>query len=107
MDKLSKLRQLMEPTAEDDSVLLSYLDDAADLILGRMYPYATDEEYEGMSVPARFESRQVKIAAFLLNKRGAEGQSLHNENGISRRYRNSDIPEELLVDVLPCVGIPR
>jgi hypothetical protein len=47
----------------------------------------------------------VEIAAYLLNKRGAEGQTSHSENGISRGYESGSIPESMLSDVLPFVGI--
>ena len=107
MDKLAELRRMLEPATEDDAVLLSYLDQAKEMIVTRMFPYATEEEIEYAIVPKRFEYKQVRIALYLLNKRGAEGETLHNENGISRRYRNGDLPDEMLADVLPCVGIPR
>lgn len=107
MDKLAELRRMLEPATEDDAVLLSYLDQAKEMIVTRMFPYATEEEIEYATVPKRFEYKQVRIALYLLNKRGAEGETLHNENGISRRYRNGDLPDEMLADVLPCVGIPR
>jgi len=105
--KMTELRAILEPEEEEMPVLLSYLEQAKYAILNRMYPYATDLEYEGIDVPERFHMKQVRIAAYLLNKRGAEGETTHIENGIHRNYRGSDIPVELLQDVMPQVGIPR
>ena len=105
-EKLAELRLIVE-SDEDDNVLLSYLEQAKDVILNRMYPYGTDEEYAQMDVPKRFEFKQIRIAAYFMNKRGAEGEVQHIENGIHRNYKSSDVPEDMLWDVFPVVGIPR
>ena len=109
MDKSEMLMELRLITEadDDDSVLFSYLEQAKNVILTRMYPYMNDEEYEDMTVPRRYEYNQLRIAAFLLNKRGAEGQTQHIENGIHRNYNNADVPEEMMRGILPRVGIPR
>ena len=39
----------------------------------------------------KYQSLQVEIAAYLLDKRGATGEIAHSENGISRSYENGDI----------------
>ena len=41
----------------------------------------------------------------MLNKRGAEGQTSHSENGISRSYENADIPESMLKSIIPFCGV--
>ena len=105
-EKIAELRLIVE-SDEDDNVLLSYLEQAKDVILNRMYPYGTDEEYAQMDVPKRFEFKQIRIAAYFMNKRGAEGEVQHIENGIHRNYKSSDVPEDMLWDVFPVVGIPR
>ena len=105
--KLAELRVILDPVDDDDTTLLSYLEQAKDVILNRMYPYMADEDYEGMTIPKRYEYKQIRIAAYLLNKRGAEGETQHIENGIHRNYKSSDVPEDMLWDVLPAVGIPR
>ena len=106
-EKLAELRVVLEPVDDDDATLLSYLAQAKDVILHRMYPYVDDEEYLQMDVPKRHEYKQIRIAAYLLNKRGAEGEVQHIENGIHRNYKNADVPEDLLWDVYPSIGIPR
>jgi hypothetical protein len=54
-----------------------------------------------MEVPRRYGYLQCEIAAYLLNKRGAEGQTGHSENGISRSYESADVPESMLSEVIP------
>lgn len=104
-EKLAELKKMLEPANEDDTILLSYLDQAKHIILNRMYPYATEGEFEELDVPKRFAFKQVRVAAYLLNKRGAEGETQHQENGVNRRYRNSDVPEDMLTDVMPRIGL--
>jgi hypothetical protein len=60
---------------------------------------------ETKAVPSKLEYKQCEIAAFLLNKRGAEGQTSHSENGVSRSYEGATIPPSMLADITPFVGV--
>lgn len=86
---------------DDDSVLLSYLNIAGDAILNRAYPYDNSQT----EVPIRYINTQVNIAIYLLNKRGAEGETSHNENGVNRSYGSADIHDDMLKNVLPRCGV--
>ena len=48
---------------------------------------------------------ETKDAVYLLNKRGAEGETAHSENGISRSYESADIPESMLSGIIPFAGV--
>ena len=104
VEKLTLLRVMVgQPNTGEwaDDVLISYLAIAGRKILNRAYPYddtVTD-------VPCRYGYLQCDIAAYLLNKRGAEGQTAHSENGISRSYESADVPESMLCEVTPHVGV--
>lgn len=99
-EKLIFLRVMVGEHSSDtewsDEVLLTYLAIAGQKIINRAYPY-TDEV---TVVPKRYELLQCEIAAYLLNKRGAEGEIAHSENGISRSYADADIPESLIGNVV-------
>lgn len=98
--KVNALRAILEDDGtEDHSVLLVYLELAKDKILNRMYPYRTD--FSGLTVPDRYCSIQLKAAAYMLNKRGAEGEIQHIENGVHRNYGDADIPDSMLSDIVP------
>ena len=97
--KVTLLKSMMEGDDTEDTVLLAYLDLAKGAILNRMYPYK--EDYTVMDVPDRFVNIQLKIACYMLNKRGAEGEIQHIENGIHRNYGDADIPEGMLKDIVP------
>ena len=98
-----KLQLLKAMVGESDTeeVLLAYLNIAGRKIINRAYPYGTEET----EVPTRYGFLQCEIAAYLLNKRGAEGESSHSENGISRSYESADVPESLLGAVTPMCGV--
>lgn len=97
--KIDMLRRMMEDDDTDEGVLSVYLELAGQKILNRMYPYK--EDYDDVTVPDRYVAVQLKIANYMLNKRGAEGQIQHIENGIHRNYGSSDIPNEMLNEVVP------
>ena len=50
------------------------------------------------------EDTQIQIAVELFSKRGAEGQTGHSENGISRSYESADVSPSLLKRITPLVG---
>lgn len=103
MTQAEKLTLLKAMVGESDTeeVLLAYLNIAGGKIINRAFPYGTDEP----EVPKRYEFLQCEIAAYLLNKRGAEGQTGHSENGISRSYESADVPESMLGAITPMVGV--
>ena len=103
MTQEEKLQLLKAMVGESDTeeVLLAYLNIAGNKIINRAYPY----DSEVTEVPKRYAFLQCEIAAYLLNKRGAEGQTGHSENGISRSYESADVPESLIGAVTPCVGV--
>lgn len=90
---------------EDAETLSIYLEMAGDKILERLYPYREDRD--GLEIPSRYQMLQLKIAAYLLNKRGAEGEVQHIENGVHRNYGDADIPEAMLSSIAPFIGIPK
>ena len=99
MTQTEKLQLLKAMVGESDTeeVLLAYLNIAGSKIMNRAYPYGTEET----EVPNRYGFLQCEIAAYLLNKRGAEGQLIHSENGISRTYGSADVPPTMLSAVTP------
>ena len=55
----------------------------------------------------KYESIIVKLALSALAKYGAEGETSHSENGISRGYENGgDYPYSLIAQVPPVASTP-
>ena len=105
VEKLALLRAMVgTPNTDEnwsDDVLISYLTIAGRKIINRAYPY--DDTV--VDVPRRYGYLQCEIACYLLNKRGSEGQLSHGENGITRTYESADVPESMLGEVIPHVGV--
>ena len=97
-EKRTELAKSILPDTDTDEVLDTMLVNAEALILNRMYPFGYKEN---MTVPPRYERIQIQLAVELYTHRGAEGQSGHSENGISRSW-----PEKsaLLNMILPNCG---
>lgn len=99
-EKLIALKAMVGGS-DSDEVLSTYLKLAGRKIINRAYPYDSSVT----EVPTQYDTLQCEIAAYMLNKRGAEGQTSHSENGISRSYENAEIPSSMLKVVTPHVGV--
>lgn len=104
-DKLARLKTRIP--AEDlseisDEELLVLIDEAGELILNRMYPFARPSGVT--DVPARYENIQIQIAIELVNRRGAEGEMSHSENGTVRSYESGSVSSSLLKKIAPHCG---
>jgi hypothetical protein len=97
-EKRAALATSLAPDTDTDEVLDEVLADAEALVLNRMYPFGYPD---GTSVPPRYERIQIQLAVELYSKRGAEGQTSHSENGISRNWGENSV---LLNRVMPHVG---
>lgn len=103
MQDVMQLQKLKALTGEaDESILLAYLDIAAAKINQKAYPFKNDY---GDKVPKKYLPNQLEIAQYLYEKRGAEGEVTHNENGINRTYESASVPESMLKSIVPFVGV--
>jgi len=92
------LKILVNDTTLDNTVLDAYLTQANYKILNRRYPFNTSTEKAACAMPEEYKPLWYELAATLISKRGAEGESSHNENGVSRSYRSETT---ILADVIP------
>lgn len=107
--KLDVLRTLCGQGSDvlGDDVLEEYLEQAGEIILQKCYPAVFD--VTGLLVPRRYSRLQCDIANELVQKRGAEGEAHHNEDGVSRSYENAGISRTLLKRIVPfahVIGTP-
>jgi hypothetical protein len=100
-EELLKLLKITYGDDEDDSVLSAFLCLAESRVRNRLYPYGNGNEV----VPRKYRMKIVEIATYLLNKRGAEGETQHKEGDITRIYENGDIPDSMMEDIIPFVGV--
>ena len=79
-EKLARAKQRLDlVTAENDSLLTGYLQDASYFILS-----VTGQS----TVTASLEGLQVDLAVSMWSKRGAEGEGSHSEGGVSVTYES-------------------
>lgn len=98
MTQATMLILLKDMTDEvDTDTLLAYLDLAKQVVLNKCYPF----DKTVTEVPECYQNVQVEVAAYLLNKRGAEGETRHSENGIDRTYEAASVPASMLRGVVP------
>lgn len=98
--KLEVLKSLPGNADASDDTLSYYLSMAKDVVIHRRYPFL--ESYDGLEVPAQYETIQIRIANELFSKAGAEGEIKHDENGIKREYEKSGVSQSLLNEISPC-----
>lgn len=85
----------------DDKVLEDILESAKAVILSRRHPFGEQPE----EIENKYKDLQIRIAVEMFNKQGAEGETAHSENGVSRTYSSASVSEELLREITPKVGV--
>lgn len=91
----------------DEDILSDLLESAKSAILTRRFPYGDyplDDAGETYLEP-RYADLQMRIAEAMYQKLGAGYEKSHSENGISRVWTSEGIPEELLQEIVPKVGV--
>lgn len=99
IEKKEMVKAMTEET--NDSTVSAYLGIAGNKICRKAYPF----DPTVTEVPEQYHFLQVEIAVYLLNKRGAEFETSHSENGISRTYENGDVPPSMLRQIVPMCGV--
>lgn len=101
-EKLEKLRLMLDPSdTTSDAIANAFLTAAEKAVIQIVFPYGDGTEV----MPTKYEYEQIEIAAYFLNKRGAEGELSHSEGGVNRSFETGDIPNTLKCRLTPKVGI--
>ena len=100
MTQLERLKIRITENATDEE-LEDILESAKAVILSRRFPFGEHPE----ELENKYKDLQIRIAVEMFNKRGAEGETAHSENGVSRSYSSASVSEELLREITPKVGV--
>ena len=84
-----------------DIELEDILESAKAVILSRRFPFGEQPE----EIEPKYKDLQIRIAVEMFSKRGAEGQTAHSENGVSRSYASANVSEDLLKEITPKAGV--
>lgn len=91
-EKLAILRNMLDNGDNTpDDVANIYLEAAKQAVINLAFPFGDGSEV----MPEKYEYEQIEIAVYMLNKRGAEGETAHTEGGTSRTFETADIPISL------------
>lgn len=91
-EKLSILKDMLDNgDTTSDEVANAYLAAAEKAVKNLAYPFGDGSEV----MPEKYDYEQIEIALYMLNKRGAEGETAHTEGGTSRTFETADIPISL------------
>ncbi len=101
VEKLAILRKMLDDsdTTSDDTAN-TYLAAAEKAVINLAYPFGDGTE----EMPSKYDYEQIEIAAYMLNKRGAEGETAHTEGGTSRTFETGDIPISLRARITAYAG---
>lgn len=95
IEKKEMVKAMTEET--NDSTVSAYLGIAGNKICRKAFPF----DPTVTEVPEQYSLLQVEIAVYLLNKRGAEFETSHSENGINRTYEGADVPSSIMRSITP------
>ena len=102
-EKLAQVKSLMNITGTDlDAQLAVFLSFAKNEILAWLYSGKTPDD---VNVPARYEPTQVMSVVAGYGLQGAENQTAHSENGISRTFKHEDMISYIRSHVAAYVGV--
>jgi len=97
-EKISNVQALVEnDCAATDTLVSVYLSQAKAAILSRLYPFGIPDDAD---VPPIYEYSQCELASRYFLRRGAQGEVVHNENGVNRTY-GSPNDEDILREIMP------
>lgn len=100
MTQLERLK-IRIPENTNDAELEDLLESAKAVILSRRFPFGE----QPTEIEDRYKDLQIRIAVEMFNKLGAEGETSHSENGVSRTYSSASVSEELLREITPKAGV--
>lgn len=87
--KIAMVQTLVQNDGDaTDAIVGVYLQLACNKMLERLFPYDTTKTVS--DIPERYETIQCELAARLYLRRGGEGETSHEENGVNRTYGSVD-----------------
>lgn len=101
-EKLSMIKTLMGVEEIEDERISVYLSVAEREILAWRYSYANEKP---TVVPPEYEMTQIHAVIAGYSISGAENQTAHSENGISRSFKYEDMLAYIRSHVVPIVKV--
>ena len=100
-ERVANVQAKLNDDLATDAVVTDLLEDAQEAIFLRMYPFGVPDTVT--DVPARYQRLQCKLAVRYFNRIGADGETVHLENGIHHNYGSAN-DEDLLQEVMQVIS---
>lgn len=97
-EKVRMVQTILGDSTATDSVVKVYLQLACAKMLKRLYPF--DDSKEESDIPTSYHTDQCELAVRLFLRKGGEGETSHEENGVNRTYGSVD-DEDILSRLTP------
>jgi hypothetical protein len=106
-DKIQMITTLLDDGGQLPSKekLDTYLSLARQEILSWRYSLVGGVPADKTDLPPRFEVTQIYSVVAGYTHAGAEGESVHNENGIQRTFKYSDMLDYIHKNVIPIMRV--
>ena len=104
--KLQTIKTILGVGIDDvslDNELSAYLDMAENEILNWMYINHPNSRGADETVPLRYENVQIQAVVHGYSRKGAEGEKVHNENGINRTFVYADMVDYIRSNVFQII----
>lgn len=101
-ERVATVQAKLNDELATDAVVTELLEDAQEAIFLRMYPFGIPEDVT--DVPARYQRLQIKLAVRYFNRIGADGETVHLENGIHHHFGSAN-DEDLLQEVMQVIRL--
>lgn len=100
-----RLADITDEAGKDGSLVRdAYLPLAKEVVLSARNPFA--EDLADYLWETRYDRLQCEIAADLFFRRGVEGQTVHNENGVNRTWASAGVSKHLMQRIVPRGKVP-
>ena len=96
-EKIANIQARVDDNRATDALVGVLLDDAAEAIFQRMYPFGVPASVT--AVPTRYERLQLRLAERYFYRIGSQGESVHIENGIHTHFgsvNDADLLQEIM-----------
>lgn len=101
-EKIAYVKVVSDET--DENVINAFLSMAEEIAFNKVYPFGDPTDTSKAKAMHRYDNVICEIAVYLLNKRGAEGETSHNENSVDRTYENAGVPNSIMSKLTPFCG---
>lgn len=104
LERLTARIAATDGVTPNQTLLADCIASAKAIYLSLRFPYTQDDQLPS-EVEQRYQDWQYRAALEIYSRSGAEGQTYHSENGISRSWDSSGISEALRREIVPKCGV--